>query len=143
MKKVCIIHHVEPMWEGSFDWETLMFDIIEHFENNQYDLVIMTTLEGCGSYEWLKPYYDREEEWSYAWEDPETDPEWYEDCCIDMDDIIPANGHEWAYVYPWIKELDGCEISLMGGHHAECLQDLVDTLDHLGYNYKKIHECIY
>jgi hypothetical protein len=141
--KVCIIHHIEPMWSNSFDEYDLMESIIDHFENNQYDLVIMTTLEGCGSYDWLRPYYDREEAWSYTWDDPEYDPEWYSDCGININDIIPATGHEWAYVYPWIKDLNECDISLMGGHRNECLQDLIDTLEHLEYDYNLINECIY
>lgn len=145
--KICILHHVEPMWEESFNPVQLRGAIRKHFRKHHqdYDLVILTSLEGFDGdmYSWALELVDRHEQWSYTWDNPEDYPEWYEDNGIDTEDIISANGHEWAYVYPWIRELKDAEWFLMGGHESECLQDLVDTLDYLGAKYTKIHDCIF
>lgn len=140
---ICVLHHVEPMWENSFDREELILNIQDHLERNSYDMVILTTLEYTDGYPELKPYWNRLEEWGYGWEDPEEEKEWYADCNIDISDIIPARGHEFAYVYPWIKELKNATWHLMGGAENECLQDLIDTLEHLDIRYFKINDCIF
>lgn len=143
--KILILHHIEPMWENSFrHWPEDYFLLIgEHLEEEHYDKVILTTLEYTGGYDAIKHLWDTEEEWSYAWEDPAKYPEWYSGSNIDMEDMIPASGHEFAYLYPWIKELSGNDIHLAGGGEGECLQDLIDSLDHLEIPYKKIYNLIY
>jgi hypothetical protein len=145
MRKILILHHVEPMWEDGFDKDVFdyMMDIIRHIEQQNYDKVILTTMEGGSCYPEIKHLVDVEEQWGYGWEDPEDCPEIYKNWGIDIKDIIQANGHEFAYLYSWIKELKGNDIHLAGGHQFECLQDLVDSLEHLNISYTKQHELIY
>ncbi len=143
--KILILHHIEPMWEHLFcHYPEDYFQLIEeHLEAVLYDKVILTTLEYTGGYDALRHLWDIEEEWSYGWEDPEFNVEWYNNSHIKADDIIPALGHEFTYLYPWIKELKGHKIHLAGGGDSECLQDLVDSLCHLDIPYKKIYNLIY
>ena len=145
--KVLIVHHVEPMWQAAFDEEPELYvdRIVEFITEGDYDQVIMTTLEG-DAYPYLERTCTKHEEWSYAWEDPD-DPrnaEWYHDSDIDPEtEIIPASGHDWAYVYPWIAALKNDEVSILGGAQYECLADLQDTLFHLEIPYTRIQELIY
>ncbi len=52
-------------------------------------------------------------------------------------------GHEWLFVYEWIKDLKGHQVSVCGGHEQECLLGLQTTLDHVGVKYKTIERCVY
>jgi len=142
--KVLIVHHVEPMWESLFDLtpEEYVDQIINYIDDHAYDKIIMTTMEGDG-YEELGYKCDTHEEWSYGWEDPEEYPQWYNDSSIDPADIIPANGHEFTYLYPWIKNLKGSKIDLIGGAWSACLEDLTNALDHLNIEYNMIVKLIY
>ena len=120
--KILIVHHVEPMWAQSFDLphDVYVDKIVEHIQEESYDKVIMTTLEG-GAYHWLEQHCDDHQWWSYAWEDPENDPEVYTDNDIDPEDIIQASGHEFTYLYPWIKDLVGADVSVCGGFDTSAL----------------------
>ena len=144
MPNVLIIHHVEPIWKNGFKMEEDEYieAIVNHVSENEYDKVIITSFEG-DYYPELKRISDSLEDWTYGWEDPEEQPAWYEICKIDPNDIIRASGHEFTYVYPWIKELVGCEVTLMGGAQYECLADLCDSLHHLSIPYTKVKELIY
>lgn len=144
MPNVLIIHHVEPMWKDSFDQDEYEYieEILQHLEENEYDKVIITSMEG-DYYPPLKAAADVLEDWAYGWEDPEEQPEWYEANQIDPNDIIRANGHDYTYLYPWIKELVGSEVTVMGGAQYECLADLCDSLHHLSIPYTKVAELIY
>jgi hypothetical protein len=133
------------MWEGAFNKSSdeYLEDIAKHIESKGYDRVILTTLEYSGGFTYWKHLWDVEEEWSYAWGDPQEDVEWYADNEIDLSDIIPASGHGWAYCYQWIKDLEGQDIHLAGGHRHQCLADLQDTFRHLNIAYTDINELIY
>ena len=143
--KILIIHHVGPMWERSFDREKLTTEIINHIESNYYDKVIATTLEGGDTYLELMPYVNVIKGWSYGWEIDEklSDLEYAEQYGIDRNDITESTGHPYAYLYQWIKDLKGHEITLMGGSLYECLYDLETTLEHLDIPYNTVYECTY
>jgi hypothetical protein len=142
--KILIIHHVEPQWVKSFnrDENDYLLDIENHVIHNDYDRIIMTTLEGDG-YQFLEEICHQHEEWSYAWDNPETESEWYDDCNIDTEDIISSSGHEYTYLYPWIKNLAGHEITILGGADGECLEDLRCALNHLEIEFDEVRELIY
>lgn len=143
--KILILHHIEPMWERSFchNPQDYCFLIEQHIQQESYDKIILTTLEYTGGYNEIKHLWDVEEEWSYTWDDPSEYHERYNDCQIDVNDMIPASGHEWAYLYPWIKELQGSDVYLAGGAESECLQDLVDSLNYLNIPNTKVHNLIF
>jgi hypothetical protein len=145
MRKVCILHHIEPMWSGEFHERTLFKNIGKWMDENLGDMreVILTTMEGECGYDHLWEWITKVEEWAYNWGNPEDPHErkWYEQNRIDPEDIIPALGHEFTYLYPWIKDLRGYKVYLMGGCQGECLQDLKDALDHLGIEYENVFNC--
>lgn len=147
---ILVLHHVEPMWQASMN-PGYLETVCKHLDEQSYDQIILTTLEGT-----TDEFYDEEfwkiaaqtdvvEEWSYAWEDPETERQWYLDSGIDPDtEIIEASGHEFAYVYPWIaKRLKGHNVTLGGGARFECLADFKDTLEHLDIPFTEVDSLVF
>ncbi len=142
--KILILQHIEPLWEEKFNIDELINNVIKHINRSKYDKVILTTLEYTGGYEELKPFIDMEKEFSYAWENPETEKEWYKNNNIDTKDIIEVSTpHGWAYLYDWIKRLKGHKVSVCGGYDGECLTDLQDILTYLNIPFKRVESCIY
>ena len=149
MQKVLILHHIEPMWEACFNAYELVKKCLTHINRSKYDKIILATFE-CSKQELYDyPEYiplvekiDELQNWSYAWgSDIDTAAS---DFGGSPDDYIyVSTPHETAYLYDWIKDLKGCQVSVAGGHRDECLQDLIETLEHLDIKYKKIEQCIY
>lgn len=146
--RVLVVHHVEPMWNSCFDEESFVVAVSLHISRSRYDKIIVTTLEGDRRALENYPYYlllsqaDVVVEWSYAW-DREFISDLVADGCKREDFIQVTSAHETAYLYDWIKELEYWDVVVCGGHRLECLQDLCESLDHLGIRYKKKENLVY
>jgi hypothetical protein len=80
MRKVLIIHHLEPMWEsgyrgiGGTSFDRLQENFIEFLQENEFDKVILTRFEDYkatvaeGYFPELLEFISKVEEYSYAWE---------------------------------------------------------------------------
>lgn len=143
MSRVLILHHIEPMWERFFDPSKLLKAVRKHIKKNHYDRVILTTFEGTPGYPEIAQLVDTVFGWSYAWEDSVEASREVFDYLEPHRFIEVSTHHQVAYVYPWIETLRGMELFVCGGHRDECLQDLLETLEHLKMPYQTVESCIY
>ncbi|MFL6284479.1 MAG: hypothetical protein ACJ74Q_15145 [Pyrinomonadaceae bacterium] len=143
--KILILHHIEPEYSDFFNEEDYFRHLFNHLSKRAYDRIILTTLSGI-VYPELRNVISDEYEWNYYWEDPD-DPAyrtWYEEYGYDPADIIPSpTVHQRTYLYEWIKNLKGHDVTLAGGLREECLLDFETALTHLGIPFVRLEECCY
>jgi hypothetical protein len=147
--KILVIHHVEEAWLGEWEHEyyhgSTLRNLIDHLSRARYDKIIITTFEGKTGYPELDDLYPATREtWWYS-DKPSDYDEWSkeENPPIIYNNVAQYEGHNWLYVYDWIKELKGHDVRVCGGHRLECLAGLLETMEHVGVKYKKIERCIY
>jgi hypothetical protein len=110
----------------------------------RYDRVILASQDGGDGYEELRHLIDCFEAWSFDWSDPIANAESYRRDGFEPEQFIEVTGHHrWAYLYPWVRDLKGSQVSVAGGIDGSCLLDLEDSLRHLGIRYRRIESCIF
>lgn len=143
--KILILHHVEPIWEsGLLKFAKLSFNDLEekfyeHFQENQYDKVILTRFEDWkinDDYNLIGQYINKVETYDYGWTKELCEQNELEYC-------EGGNHSEVVWIADWQKELKGHEVYISGGFRGACLEDLQIALDHLNINYKEIKELCY
>lgn len=149
--KILLIHHLESCWESGYrkfgtSFDELSEKVINHLEENKYDLVLLTRFEGfnfedCHHYTGLSNYINKVEEYGYGW-------------CRDMFDYDASpykygydytdggNHSEVVYLPEWLKEFCNDEIYLCGAFDGECIEDMEIALEAIGINYKRVEELI-
>lgn len=141
--RVLILHHIEPQWREFFNEEDLFRNLFRHLRRKRYDRIILTTQAGV-IYPELEPVITEWHEWDYYWEDPgcEEYKAWYAEHGYDISDVIPVSTvHQWTYLYEWIKDLHGHQLTIAGGLREECLRDFEEALLHLGIKFRRLESC--
>jgi len=153
MKKVLIIHHLEPCWQSAYNkiantsFESLCQDFIEHIEDNQYDWIILTQFEDWKAQNdhyltGIAHYIDQWEEYGYGWgkevleDERHVNPKYRQEWCNG------GNHSEMVLIADWMKEIKNEDIYISGAFDGECIEDLEIALDFLKINYKRVESLI-
>lgn len=145
--RVLIIHHLEEEWNESYKRYGTSFSkeaakVVDHIDENDYDLVILTRFEQDELGEehlWhgLDSLVDKVYAYGYSWER----------------DMIPDFPHnqkwcdggyhsEIVLIEDWMEELKGHEVDLCGAFDGQCIEDMEFALSHVGVEFNRIEELI-
>ena len=145
---VLILHHVETMWAesllkiGGVDFETFLWDIKEHIEENDYDKIILTRFEGCEleSEHWsIAEYISEVQEYACGWCADMYDSDYH----IEGVDYCEGGQHsEVVELQQWQHNLKGHNVNLAGAFDGECIDDMETALNFLSVPFERIEHLI-
>lgn len=137
---ILFLVHCEEMFRNRFPDPLFALRLRKACKEKKYDRVISlcSYVMEPGLIPEIK---DCSEIWDWAWgfEPEEFDEE-------EKRYVIPANGHEWTWIPPELRDkgfFRNARVYIGGGCESECLQDFLDIMDYLRVGYTKVRGYIY
>lgn len=143
--RILIVVHLEPDFDLTGDLEILAKQVVRY--SSTFDKVINITsaggISGTLPFHCISSNFTDNREWIWGLDIDayinEPDNPW-----IMGDNYISTNGHEYSEILDWMKELPKfAYYTIVGGARHECLQDIVDIWDYLGYRWHIKEELTY
>lgn len=146
MRSGLIIHHVLPKFRldddhiENFDPKTYIPAILSWIERFQPEPVIMTKCEDSDDiYPELAEVCGQVELWSWITDDDADEEEIANRWTVPVDDVhrTYALGREhFSLLRPWMRDLLGDRVMVVGGDRDECIFGLCDAFDKLGIEHE-------
>lgn len=145
--RVLIIHHLEEIWSYGYQNHGTSFEreaekILDHLDDNPYDLVILTLFEDwnfqdCHHLTGISQYVDRVYTYAYGWTIDET-----KRTCGDVEWVEGGYHSDFVPIFNWIRDLKGHEVHLCGAFDGECIEDMEHSLKGADIEFTRIAELI-
>lgn len=135
--------HLEPDFDLTGDLEIMAKAVVRY--SRAFDKVINITSQSVSSGGYPQEFpimenFTDNREWIWSVYPEEDEPGTW----ILGDNYIPTTGHQYSEILGWMKELPkDASYTLVGGARWECLQDIYDIWEFLGYKTKIKEELTY